>query len=397
MKKPPKIFISYSHDSEEHKEWVLTLATKLVCDGVDVLLDQWDLPLGSNLTKFMEQGLTNSERVLVICTDNYNAKANIGTGGVGYEKNILTSELMVSQDSKKFIPCIRGVSGSVKTPICLASRTYIEFSNDIDFEDNYKFLLHELHDVPLKKKPKLGDNPFLLIDEEKSTVCDVEFPAGENSSTFFSERFAAAFPGVRGIEWFTEPSVAVERLRLLLKYPIKFAGYSPIWWWRDGDLHIDELTVLSSNTVQLGRQELIIDEVVAVNIGAYWQQFLYVKTSPSVPSCFFDISRIDAQIENWGYAYEEYADFNGVLIRREEYDDGAAVIDGKVVNLNGEAKLIEKFLTPYNFIIAPNDSPINNHIFDSRRVEVLNAILKQEMTVEDLAKEVLTLPKRNWK
>ena len=25
---PPKVFVSYSHDSDEHKEWVLKICTK---------------------------------------------------------------------------------------------------------------------------------------------------------------------------------------------------------------------------------------------------------------------------------------------------------------------------------------------------------------------------------
>ncbi|TON86748.1 hypothetical protein CGH50_21300, partial [Vibrio parahaemolyticus] len=38
----PKVFFSYSHDSEEHKAWVLALATRLEENGVAVTLDQWD-------------------------------------------------------------------------------------------------------------------------------------------------------------------------------------------------------------------------------------------------------------------------------------------------------------------------------------------------------------------
>ena len=34
---------------------------------------------------------------------------------------------------------------------------------------------------------------------------------------------------------------------------------------------------------------------------------------------------------------------------RAEYDDGATVIDGKVVDLNGKAKLRIRYITPYNF------------------------------------------------
>ncbi|WP_370457663.1 SEFIR domain-containing protein [Rufibacter sp. XAAS-G3-1] len=35
-----KVFISYSHDSNNHKDWVLQLATRLRLNGVDVILDQ---------------------------------------------------------------------------------------------------------------------------------------------------------------------------------------------------------------------------------------------------------------------------------------------------------------------------------------------------------------------
>lgn len=42
----PKVFFTYSHDSEPHKDWVLALSTRLVANGVDAILDQWDLTLG---------------------------------------------------------------------------------------------------------------------------------------------------------------------------------------------------------------------------------------------------------------------------------------------------------------------------------------------------------------
>ena len=156
----PVVFLSYSHDSEEHRQWVYQLACQLVENGVDTILDQWDVQLGSNLITFMEKGLSNADRVLVICTDNYNKKSNVGMGGVGYEKTILTSELFVDQSSTKFVPVIRGVTTQMKTPICLSGRTYIDFTEDRNFEDNLKKLLYELYGIPHRLKPKLGKSPF---------------------------------------------------------------------------------------------------------------------------------------------------------------------------------------------------------------------------------------------
>jgi len=44
--KQPKIFISYSWSSSQHKQWVLELAERLSGDGVVVVLDEWDLKTG---------------------------------------------------------------------------------------------------------------------------------------------------------------------------------------------------------------------------------------------------------------------------------------------------------------------------------------------------------------
>ena len=58
----PKCFISYSHDNEDHKEWVLNLASRLVENGVNVILDQWNLSLGGDLPSFMEGRRINRSR-----------------------------------------------------------------------------------------------------------------------------------------------------------------------------------------------------------------------------------------------------------------------------------------------------------------------------------------------
>ena len=54
MNNNPKVFISYSHDSQSHKDWVRQLATDLRDKGIDAILDQWELKLGDDLAAFME-------------------------------------------------------------------------------------------------------------------------------------------------------------------------------------------------------------------------------------------------------------------------------------------------------------------------------------------------------
>src|SRR5205823_12453487 len=110
----PIVFISYSHDSEDHKRWVRQLATDLRSNGIDVILDQWDLALGQDVAAFMQRGVVVSHRVLIVCSDDYVRKADTGSGGVGYERLIITSEVIGNIDTKKFIPIIRGNNSSLK-------------------------------------------------------------------------------------------------------------------------------------------------------------------------------------------------------------------------------------------------------------------------------------------
>ena len=155
----PIIFISYSHDSDEHKEWVLKLATDLMSHGVDVILDQWDARLGCDLPFFMESGLSNSKLVLCICTEAYVQKADNISGGVGYEKRILTQKLLDDSMNNFIIPIIRN-NAQKRLPRFLSSKFYADFSNPAKYFEEYKKLLERIYNEDIKKKPKLGFSPF---------------------------------------------------------------------------------------------------------------------------------------------------------------------------------------------------------------------------------------------
>ena len=161
---PKKVFIAYSHDSSEHKRWVSELAAQLRHNGINAILDQWDLGLGDDITRFMQRGITESDRVLVVCTDTYVNKANAGEGGVGYESMIVNAELVQNLGTDKFIPIIRQASGKEKTPIFLGTRVYADFRNDSQFDAECEKLIHELHEMPIIEKPPLGKNPFPSVD-----------------------------------------------------------------------------------------------------------------------------------------------------------------------------------------------------------------------------------------
>jgi TIR domain len=156
----PKAFISYSHDSTAHKDWVLKLGTDLRAKGIDVVLDQWDLVPGQDVSLFMQRGISEADRVIMICSSDYVTKSEQGVGGVGYERLIVTAEVVNSIDTIKFIPILRGASRSKKTPSFLGPRIYIDFENDSEYELKLIDLARQIHGAPTISKPPLGPNPF---------------------------------------------------------------------------------------------------------------------------------------------------------------------------------------------------------------------------------------------
>jgi len=157
---PPNCFVSYTWDSSAHKSWVRELATRLTKNGVDVILDQWDLKYGDDLPHFMETAVRESDFVLLVCTPEYARKSNEGKGGAGYEKRIVTGEMFQSVNQSKFIPIVRKGSNNEALPTFLQYKNYIDFRKDSEFNERLKELLHQLHDVPENPRPKLGPSPF---------------------------------------------------------------------------------------------------------------------------------------------------------------------------------------------------------------------------------------------
>lgn len=169
----PKVFISYSWSSDA---LVVPLAQRLVSQGVDVVLDKWDLKEGQDKYVFMEQCVTDPDitKVLIICDRSYAAKANARVGGVGDETAIISSEVYGKTKQQKFIPIIaeRDENGDLFIPAYIKQRIYIDLSNEDTYEEQYEKLLRNIYEKPLYSKPKLGKRPDWL-DEEKTNLFPV--------------------------------------------------------------------------------------------------------------------------------------------------------------------------------------------------------------------------------
>jgi hypothetical protein len=154
----PRTFISYAWESEEIKKWVKELATQLRNDGVDAKLDQWEVVPGDQMPHFMETSVRENDYVLIICSPKYKSKSESRIGGVGYEGDIMTAEVLQSSNHRKFIPILKSGTKKTAIPSWLQGKYFIDLSNDKHFGINYEDLITTLFNAR-ETAPILGNAP----------------------------------------------------------------------------------------------------------------------------------------------------------------------------------------------------------------------------------------------
>lgn len=203
------VFISYSWDNLEHQEWVLNLSKDLMEKfGIDVILDQFELSAGKDLTHFMESSLEKADKVLVVLTPNYKEKAENRKSGVGYETSMISQEIFESPISKvKFIPILRIGSQVESAPKFLKSKLYHQMGDD----DRYINRLYELskliYDKPLIDKPKLGAIPDFKT-ETLDPIIDIAVAISKEDD--LNNEINTILGSSQGVELFREETVNLD-------------------------------------------------------------------------------------------------------------------------------------------------------------------------------------------
>ena len=120
----PSIFIVYSWDQGEVSTWVKLLAKKLEEYDIQVTIDQRAAVLGEHIPKFMETAITSNDYVLIVCTPQYKQKSDERTGGVGFEGDIITGEILHNNNHRKFIPILFQGTWQESAPSWLQGKYY---------------------------------------------------------------------------------------------------------------------------------------------------------------------------------------------------------------------------------------------------------------------------------
>ena len=183
--KPPKVFISYSHDSHEHKERILELADRFREEGIDCTIDQYQESPAEGWQRWMLNQVEVADFVLIACTEQYDLRfrghKEFGKRkGATWEGGIIIDELYDAQgQNSKFIPITFTSEDSnfISSPLRGAT------SYRLNTPDGYELLYRRLTNQPRTRKPKLG-RLCALTPRDRKQVFPETSPS--NSRNFFA-------------------------------------------------------------------------------------------------------------------------------------------------------------------------------------------------------------------
>jgi len=155
----PTVFISYAWETEQIKQWVKNLATELRGNGVDAKIDQWEVVPGDQMPHFMEKSVRENDYVLIICTPKYKSKSENRIGGVGYEGDIMTAEVLQTANHRKFIPILQSGDKDISIPSWLKGKYFVDLSSQLHFEKNFEDLITTLLNIR-ERAPEIGRIPL---------------------------------------------------------------------------------------------------------------------------------------------------------------------------------------------------------------------------------------------
>jgi len=153
---PHSIFISYSHDSDAHREFVRGIADRLRADGLNCQIDQYinGFPPEGWL-RWMETQVEQADFVLLVCTETYlkryRGQDSDGGRGVNFEGVVISQTLYDHYyRNTKFIPVIPEMGSLDHVPLPLKGfSTYV-------LPRDYTPLYRVLTDQPATPAPEIG-------------------------------------------------------------------------------------------------------------------------------------------------------------------------------------------------------------------------------------------------
>jgi hypothetical protein len=140
-----RIFISYSWDSESHKEWALKLSNQLEeYFELHITFDQYDLDSFEDKNHFMEKGVFDNDIIITLVTPQYVEKANTRVGGVGIETKMSSARHWEESSEGGKSNIIPILCDGTELPNYLKEKFYIDFRDEQKYQNSFDDLIKHI-------------------------------------------------------------------------------------------------------------------------------------------------------------------------------------------------------------------------------------------------------------
>ncbi len=187
----PHVFISYSHDSQAHRDRVLALSERLRQDGIETLLDRYvNGTPAQGWPRWMLDGLDQASRVLLICTPTYYRRFRgheaPGKGkGVDWEGAVITQEIYEARSATtRFVPVLFDADDESQVPEPVRGQSRYSLTDEAAYQALYDALLDQAGVEPgpvgePKRRPRPSAAPLSFTPEPQAAKIDLtHLPSG---------------------------------------------------------------------------------------------------------------------------------------------------------------------------------------------------------------------------
>jgi hypothetical protein len=187
-----EVFVTYSWDTQEHNEKVISFTDFLRDEGFNAEMDVMHSQMQSALdfTKMMHQIMTDYKKVIVVLSRGYKAKAEAFKGGVGSEYNLILKD-MEAHPNKYILVSFEGIHDDI-FPLFFKGRQVIDLSDRTHLND----LFAKLKDEPLinfspvgTKKPDVTKKEIAKFNLAEKNLEILGLISHVNNSSQFAQEY----------------------------------------------------------------------------------------------------------------------------------------------------------------------------------------------------------------
>ncbi|MGW3965489.1 toll/interleukin-1 receptor domain-containing protein [Amycolatopsis sp. NPDC005003] len=161
---PVRVFVSYAHDSAEHKDQVLAFSEFLVENRIDVTLDRWHLAHRQDWYTWAIESIENADYVIAVASPRYHVVAD-GYASAGINRGLQSEAALLREKlhsdrpawTRKILPVVLPGRSPDEIPQFLQPQTADHYFVDSFTVAGCEDLLRVLTAQPPHVKPPLGE------------------------------------------------------------------------------------------------------------------------------------------------------------------------------------------------------------------------------------------------